>query len=143
MGEYKWSNLKYCTDNSGRHFSKYVPSNKPKFWSGEGSPDNKTTLDLSDDAAHCLWGGRWRTPTQSELKELIDKCSWSWTGRGYKVTGPSGLSIFLPGQCGWYMSSSLNTDYPLDSWFLYFESGRYEMSFYYRYYRHLVRPVKD
>lgn len=46
------------------------------------------------------WGGTWRTPTASELKELLDMCSWELAVlegvNGYKVTGPNGNSIFLP-----------------------------------------------
>lgn len=37
-----------------------------------------------------------RLPTNEQFEELRNKCSWSWTGRGYKVTGPNGNSIFLP-----------------------------------------------
>lgn len=35
-------------------------------------------------------------PTKQELEELKNKCTWTWTGNGYKVTGPSGNSIVLP-----------------------------------------------
>lgn len=52
------------------------------------------------DAARKNWGGAWRMPTYTEMKELTDKCQWEWTTqgghKGYKVTGPNGNSIFLP-----------------------------------------------
>lgn len=58
---------------------------------------------MEDDQAYdaCeLWGGSWRLPTESELRELVDYCTWTWTTKngtkGYKVTGPNGNSIFLP-----------------------------------------------
>lgn len=69
------------------------------------------------------WGGAWRTPTASELQELLNKCSWEMTVsdgvKGYKVTGPNGNAIFLPlggsiwddgsldrpGECGSILSS--------------------------------------
>lgn len=35
-------------------------------------------------------------PTKAQWEELLDYCSWVWTGRGCKVTGPNGRSIFLP-----------------------------------------------
>lgn len=35
-------------------------------------------------------------PTSDEILGLKEKCNWKWTGRGYKVTGPNGNSIFLP-----------------------------------------------
>jgi hypothetical protein len=67
-------------------------------------------------------------PTADEIKELNDKCSWTWTTlngvNGYRVTGPNGNSIFLPaagfrngtelysrGAFGYYWSSSLGDDY--------------------------------
>lgn len=37
-----------------------------------------------------------KLPTKEQLEELKNKCSWSWTGNGYKVTGPNGNSIVLP-----------------------------------------------
>lgn len=52
------------------------------------------------DVAKAKWGGKWRIATQSEFQELIYACVWTWEERngcyGYKVTGPSGNSIFLP-----------------------------------------------
>lgn len=64
------------------------------------------------DAATANWGSRWRMPTEEEVEELVEKCSWEWTRRdtisgcrvdlnsngsaGYLVTGPNGNSIFLP-----------------------------------------------
>ena len=54
----------------------------------------------SRDIARVKWGKPWRMPTEGELQELVDLCSWCWTKvnghKGYKVTGPSGNSIFLP-----------------------------------------------
>lgn len=61
--------------------------------------DNKE-LEADDDVAHIKWGGDWRLPTADELKELNDKCTWTWTTlnevNGYEVKGPNGNSIFLP-----------------------------------------------
>ena len=48
------------------------------------------------DAAKALWGDGWRLPTEEEMKELIEQCTWEVSGYGYKVTGPNGNSIFLP-----------------------------------------------
>lgn len=54
----------------------------------------------SYDAATANWGSDWRMPTYVEMKELVEKCSWTWTTvndiSGFKVTGPNGNSIFLP-----------------------------------------------
>ena len=35
-------------------------------------------------------------PTKAQWEELKSKCRWSWTGSGYKATGPNGNSIVLP-----------------------------------------------
>ena len=97
------ANLKYCIggdDVENARFSKYVTSGK------YGQVDNKTVLDLSDDAAHVILGGDWRMPTETEFRELIDNCVWTWIyekGRhGYEVKSKSkGTSIFLPA-AGWH-----------------------------------------
>lgn len=51
------------------------------------------------DPANVLWGNGWRLPTEAEIKELIEKCTWTAEQYGYTVTGPNGNSIFLPA-CG-------------------------------------------
>ena len=127
---YNWSTYKYC-NGSSTSLTKYCTD------SYYGTVDNKTTLDLSDDAARANWGGSWRMPTDAELTELREQCTWTWTTQngvyGYKVTskksGYTNKSIFLPaagcrgessldyaGSDGYYRSSSLNTDYPNDAW---------------------------
>lgn len=93
-----------------------------------GSVDNKTTLDAADDAATQNWGGKWRMPTQDEVKELLDKCTWKAKTvggiNGFQITSKSNSnSIFLPlsgyksdsnentvGFAGHYWTSTLNTD---------------------------------
>ena len=70
--------------------------------------------DVRYDVARANWGGSWRMPTKAEIDELIEKCAWTWTrqGRhnGYRVTGPSGKSIFLPA-AGSRQSSLGNVEY--------------------------------
>lgn len=48
-----------------------------------------------DVATHIL-GGAWRMPTDDELTELIDKCTWIVTDNGFRVIGTNGNEIFLP-----------------------------------------------
>ena len=138
--------------DSNAKFTKYVPTAKTSYWAGSGSPDNKTVLEMSDDAARQIWGGDWRMPTEAEYSELINNCTWTWNSNynssgiaGYVVSG-NGNSIFLPaagfrygtylngqGSIGYYWSSSLNTDLPYSGRGLYFDgsnkymynSGRY------------------
>lgn len=62
------------------------------------------------DVAHVKWGGTWRMPSEKEFVELKNNCTWVWTDGGYKVTGPSGKSIFLPA-AGFYNGSSISNEY--------------------------------
>ena len=39
-------------------------------------------------------------PTRDQWEELKDHCKWEWVGKGYRVTGLNGNSIFLPAE-GW------------------------------------------
>ena len=85
----------------------------------EYTEDNSSTygINIGDisgdnryDAARANWGGTWRLPTEAEMEELMDKCTWTWTSQGghngYRVTGPNGSSIFLPA-AGYRGGSSL------------------------------------
>ena len=103
---YEWSTYKYC-NGSYNTLTKYNTS------SDYGTVDNKTTLELSDDAAQANWGGAWRMPTDAEMTELLEQCTWTWTTQngvnGYKVTSKSnGNSIFLPA-AGYCLGSSLGS----------------------------------
>ncbi len=118
---YDWSTYKWC-NGSYTSLTKYNTS------SSYGTVDNKTKLELSDDAAHVNWGGAWRMPTDAELTELREQCTWTWTRQngvnGCKVMSKSnGNSIFLPaagfrnysslynaGSSCYYWSNSLDTD---------------------------------
>ncbi len=52
------------------------------------------------DIATKEWGNSWRMPSQLEMIELAEKCTWEWTEvdgvKGMKVIGSNGNSIFLP-----------------------------------------------
>ena len=53
----------------------------------------------SYDVARQKWGGTWRMPREAEFRELIAKCTWTWTSQdghfGFRVSR-NGNSIFLP-----------------------------------------------
>ena len=119
---------------------------------------NQTTLPSSADAATANWGIGWRMPTQSEMQELLDNCTYTWTTQngvnGRLFTGPNGNSIFLPaagyrdvsslyyaGSGGYYWSSSLNSSYTYRAWSLHFNSGYCFMNDYGRCYGQSVRAV--
>ena len=151
---YSWSTYTYCKGSSTT-LTKYNCS------SGYGTLDNKTTLELSDDVAAINWGGAWRMPTDAEITELREQCTWTWITQngitGYRVTSKKNSnSIFLPAasycyvygfytsDSGHYWSSSLNTDNSYNAWSLYFNSDkvrRGDTYITYRYYGYSVRPV--
>ena len=149
---YDWSTYKWC-NGSYDNQTKYNTS------SIYGTVDNKTVLELADDAAHANWGGAWRMPTDAEWTELRKNCTWTWTIKngvnGYEVKSEAnGNSIFLPaagnrynddlylaGDYGSYWSSSLFTDYPYFAWGVNFGSGYVDRDYYSRYYGQSVRPV--
>ncbi len=153
---YTWSTYKYCNGDE-YSLTKYCTDSE------YGVVDNKTTLELSDDAAHVNWGGSWRMPTRDEIKELVNECMWIWTEKidvngyavnGYRVVGPNDRSIFLPaaggrdgsslinaGASGYSWSSSLYEGDPHDAYGLYFYLDYHDWSYYYRCCGLSVRPV--
>ena len=148
---YDWSTYKWCNGS-------YDTQTKYNTYSSYGTVDNKTTLELSDDAARAHWGGSWRMPTKAEQDELRNNCSWEWTTQngvnGYTVTGPNGNSIFLPaagfrndglfdwaGSIGKYWSSSLCSGGPYYAYLLEFDSSAVNWNGFYRYWGFSVRPV--
>lgn len=107
-------------DITGRNHSsnnKYFPVEKP------------TGNIVADkfDIAKKMWGDLWRLPTQAEIQELVDSCSWEWETvngvGGYRVTGKNTTAnIFLPVTglryeetvsdegLGYYWSGMMNTE---------------------------------
>lgn len=85
-----------------------------------GKVDKMSTLQPSDDAAsvnvRTKWKlfskEKWRTPTDKEWEELLEKCTWALTTlknvKGYLITGKNGNSIFLP-------AAGIIKDHPLAS----------------------------
>ena len=73
--------------------------------------DNKI-LAPKDDVAHTCWGEVWSAPSYDEFQELRTHCAWEAIVEnnvfGYKVTGPNGMSIFLPGAGCRYSIANLN-----------------------------------
>ena len=79
-----------------------------------------------------------KLPTKEQFEELKNECEWTWTGNGYKVTGPSGYFITLPaagirgctdgtvdyvGTYGVYWAFALYINIPDYAWGLQFDSG--------------------
>lgn len=121
------------------------------------STDGLSTLELEDDVAHVLWGGDWHMPTETQMNELINNCTWTWDTidkiNGYTVSG-NGNSIFLPaagyryntnlyvvGTLGQYWSSSILRNVASDANLLHFNSSGYRLSNNNRYFGLTIRPV--
>lgn len=109
------------------------------------------------DVAHVKWGGTWVMPSESQIKELLDSChhemTWVNGVKGIKFTSKSnGMSIFLPnmggryshdlsGSCGYFWSSTPDSEFSRDAVYLYFSSGRAGWFYDLRCNGFAVRPV--
>lgn len=152
------SNYKWNLDGDFHTFTKY--NTKSEY----GIVDNKTALDIEDDAAHVNWGGTWRMPTKEELQELLDNCSIVWTtqngvdGRLFtsNKVGYTSKSIFLPaagirentgndyyGHIGAYWSSSLDSKSPNYAYYLNSRSDKAYVTSLSRHPGKSIRPVCD
>ena len=150
-GEYSWQTYKWCSGDF---------ASMTKYCTGTyGLKDDKTELDLEDDAAYVNWGKKWRMPSKEQQDELRELCTWTWTYlngvRGYRVMGLNGNSIFLPaagervtaspysvGSLGFYWSRSLRSDRSYYAMSLNFSSGSTNLRSYEdRHEGESIRPV--
>lgn len=144
---YDWSNYFDSVDGSNSNFKKYYNNG------------GKTELDLENDAAYMNWGEGWRMPSDAQLTELRENCTWTLTERngknGYEIKSKSNNnSIFLPtagsykddtfsntGPGGYYWSRSLSTslsDFAFNIRFVV----NIKRDYYDRYWGFSVRPVR-
>lgn len=90
---YDWNTYKWC-NGSEASLTKYCIN------SDYGTVDNLSELETEDDAAYVNWGPEWRMPSRDQFRELIGKCTWTWTTqngkKGYLGVGPNGNTLFLP-----------------------------------------------
>ena len=112
------------------------------------------------DAATANWGAPWRMPSLTQINELLNNCTSTWTTQngvnGRKFTGPNGGTIFLPaagsrwfsdlssaGSYGYYWSSALYESNPYCAYLLVFYSDNAHWNYKYdRFNGHSVRPVR-
>ena len=153
---YTWGTYKWCTNGNREKLTKYNADS-----SHYGTLDNKSTLELEDDAAHVNWGGKWRMPTSAEMEDLVVNSTWEWVVVGnrkvLKVTSkkngnsiimPAGGSmyenrVYKPDVYGKYWTSSLGTDLPYNARYLDFYSSVFYQFYDTRFFGFLVRPVYD
>ena len=115
---YTWSTYKWIRDNMSTNLTKYCTN------SSYGKVDNKTQLDLEDDAAYANWGGTWRTPTDAEWIELWSNstCTRETINgvKGWRYTstkeGFTDKSIFIPAAGQWVDSGCTGAGSNADYW---------------------------
>ena len=83
-----WSDYKWNPSGDGKTFTKYTT---------EGA-----ILELEDDAASANLGGDWHMPTPTQIQELINETTSTWTaqdgvnGRLFTSKKDNSKSIFIP-----------------------------------------------
>jgi len=144
--QFDWDNYKWSIDGSSSNFSKY-----------------KTTgarLELEDDAAYVNMGGTWKMPTPTQIQELLNGTTSTWTkldgvnGRLFTSKTDTSKSIFIPaagyassgslaysGSSGVVWSSMLSTGNVYYGQYLGFRSSFVDLYYNYRYYGFSVRGV--
>ena len=132
--------------------AEYTPRNSITF---KRMTHGDVSGKAQEDEATANWGGAWRMPKVSEVHELINQCRWTLTElkgvKGYEVVGPNGNSIFLPaagsslnipGEGGYYWSSTPDDSDIDHSYNLYYDTEGLVGVFYYdRFYGQSIRPV--
>ncbi len=153
---FTWKTYKWCKD-SNKSITKYCTKSDYGY---EGFIDNKTELDLDDDAAYVNCGPAWRMPSKEQFEELINSSytTTTWTIQngvyGRKITSKkNNNSIFLPAagyyessfgdtSQGFYRSRTLYSAEPNRTWYVGFSSSGISMDGYGRPRGLPVRPVR-
>ena len=95
---YAWGATTTQSDYSQANAPYYNGSSYTKY----NATDGKTTLVLTDDAAHQNWGSDWRMPTKDEMQELLDNTDHEWAtigdvnGMKFMKKTDHSVYIFLP-----------------------------------------------
>jgi hypothetical protein len=144
--KFYWPDYKWNPSGDGKTFTKYA---------SEGA-----TLELEDDAANVNMGGDWHMPTDTQIRELFDNTTNTWTeqnyvkGRLFTSKKDNSKSIFIPvagitwfglilasGGYGGIWSSVLNVGNANYGQCLYFSSRYINLHGDYRDYGFTVRGV--
>ena len=80
--DYSWETYKWC-DGSSNSLTKYCLD------ANFGTVDNKSHLELEDDAASVKLGETWRIPARKDWSELVSYCYYKWE----TVAGVSGCRM--------------------------------------------------
>ena len=170
------SGLKWATHNvgavelfdAGEYFAWGEVKSKLSFTMENSSTYYVSMDDISGDAnydvATYAWGSTWRMPTESEIIELRDNCTFEWVvvdnnHQGCFVTGPNGNQIYLPSggfktnesvdfaesEAAYWTSSpdSSNGDLGYATFFYAYNNNFCNRGWMSRYVGMLVRPVSE
>ncbi|MBQ8070446.1 MAG: hypothetical protein IJ202_06325 [Bacteroidales bacterium] len=166
---YSWGETETKSTFGDMNYKWYDRSEKPitkyNYNDRYGTVDNLSQLQRVDDAASVAWGDNWRIPTEKEIKELINNCTWIWGKKngvvGYTVKSKVNKnSIFLPAgghyvddmyynntnygddyRVGFYWSSNIADDSPHRALILGFDIDSQRISIQFRQTGSLIRPV--
>ena len=145
---YKWND----SETGTMHMSKYCTKE------ANGVVDNKIVLDPEDDAA-CVNYPDGQMPSQEQLNELLQNCTWQWSElngvAGLLVTGPNGNTMFLPAagyrlqgttydvgtECNYWLNSIQEIS-PLNAWKIYATSSLFQINGSSRTVGYTVRAVR-
>lgn len=153
--------LSACTNKGGGNGNE-VPGKYVDLGLSSGTGWKTVNEENAADAEHefftyqeaiAAYGNK--LPSREQWMELVNECSWSWAGMGYKVVGPNGKSISLPaagfcscegsvdlvGSDGVYWTSTPNGSD--DAWGLGFSSEGVDMDYDSRCYGCSVRLVQN
>ena len=156
------------TEFDRNHYDFIIDGMLTKYCShaSAGTVDNKTQLELEDDAAHVKLGNGWRLPTKEECDEL-GKCDAYADVRngvkGFVVVGKNGNTVFFPYNTHVYESLVYDVGKSYSSWtstrnsssgladalqirFLDDNSDKVNLGanmYTYRFSGYCIRPVKD
>ena len=162
----KWATCNVGAENPedyGDYYAWGETSTKSEYTKENSETYGEEIADISGnstyDVARKQWRGSWRMPTESEFKEILENCEWTWTTQngvwGYKAIGPNGNSIFLPAagyldgaelkfgeKCGYYWSS-LPESMGGSAYYMFFKSDKDSTLWCSRYYGLSVRPIRE
>jgi hypothetical protein len=150
VGENQFKRNDYKWDNSG-NISKY------------NETDNKLVLDNEDDPVFAATNGKFKSPTQEQLQELINHTDHEWI-ENFEESGVNGMMfinknddtkyIFIPaaGDCyagshhgvgswGYVWSASRYMSNAYGAWYMYFYAGDFHMNVFSRCSGYSVRGI--
>ena len=92
LGTYRWEKI------DETQFAKY------------NSTDGKLVLDMEDDAARQILGGRWRLPSIEDIQELLANTTWNDKTSGVFTSNINGVQLTLATDFGFWLNSLSTTD---------------------------------